>query len=126
MSPTCFAPTARRAIHSPSGNGIKLEAIDRCLRKRPSRDAGAIERRIGHWLGRYTGAETMVEVTVIRDARGHAIGLEIRRKECPAAARTFATALPLLFPDGRFEVDDASRALAIGLEPGMSHLEQSA
>jgi transposase len=59
----------------------KLEAIDRSLRKRPSRHAGAIERRIGRWLGRYTGAETMVEVTVIRDARGHATGLEIRRKE---------------------------------------------
>jgi hypothetical protein len=59
----------------------KLEAIDRSLRKRPSRHAGAIERRIGRWLGRYTGAETMVEVTVIRDARGRATGLEIRRKE---------------------------------------------
>jgi hypothetical protein len=46
----------------------KLEAIDRSLRKRPSRDAGAIERRVGRWLGRYTGAETMVEVTVVRDA----------------------------------------------------------
>jgi transposase len=59
----------------------KLEAIDRSLRKRPNRDAGAIERRIGRWLGRYTGAETMVEVTVIRDAHGGAIGLEIRCKE---------------------------------------------
>jgi len=59
----------------------RLEAIDRSLRKRPSRDAGAIERRIGRWLGRYTGAETMVEVTVMRDARGRATGLEIRRKE---------------------------------------------
>ena len=59
----------------------KLEAIDLSLRKRSSRDAGAIERRIGRWLGRYTGAETMVEVTVLRDARGYATGLEIRRKE---------------------------------------------
>ena len=59
----------------------KLEAIDRSLRKGPSRDAGVIERRIGRWLGRYTGAETMVEVTVMRDGRGRATGLEIRRKE---------------------------------------------
>jgi len=59
----------------------KLEAIDRSLRKHSSRDAGAIERRIGRWLGRYTGAETMVEVCVLRDARGYATGLEIRRKE---------------------------------------------
>ena len=44
----------------------KLEAIDRSLRKGPSRDAGVIERRIGRWLGRYTGAETMVEVTAMR------------------------------------------------------------
>jgi hypothetical protein len=28
----------------------KLQAIDRSLRKRPSRDAGAIERRIDRWL----------------------------------------------------------------------------
>ena len=59
----------------------KLEAIDRSLRKRPSRNAGAIERRIGRWLGRYPAAETMVEVTVIGDGRGRAMGLEIRRKE---------------------------------------------
>jgi hypothetical protein len=56
-------------------------SLARSLRKRPSRDAGAIERRIGHWLGRYTGAETMVEVILMRDVRGRATGLEMRRKE---------------------------------------------
>jgi transposase len=59
----------------------KLAAIDRSLRKRPSRNAGAIERRIGRWLGRYPAAETMVEVTVMGDGRGRAMGLEIRHKE---------------------------------------------
>jgi hypothetical protein len=44
-------------------------------------DRNSIERRIGRWLGRYAGAETMVDVTVIRDARGRATGLEIRPKE---------------------------------------------
>ncbi len=57
----------------------KLETIDRGLRKRATRDPGAIERRIGRWLGRYTGAEKMVEVTVLRDERGRAIGLDIQR-----------------------------------------------
>ena len=56
----------------------KLEQIDRSLRKHPGRDAGAIERRVGRWLGRYTGAEPMVEVAVLRDGRGRAIGLDIR------------------------------------------------
>lgn len=59
----------------------KLETIDRGLRKRASRDPGAIERRIGRWLGRYTGAETMVEVAVLRDERGRAIGLDIQLRE---------------------------------------------
>jgi transposase len=58
----------------------KLEQIDRSLRKRPSRD-GAIERRVGRWLGRYTGAEPMVEVIVLRDEGRRAVGLEIRRRE---------------------------------------------
>jgi transposase len=59
----------------------KLKTIDRGLRKRASRNPGAIERRIGRWLGRYTGAETMVEVAVLRDERGRAIGLDIQRRE---------------------------------------------
>ena len=59
----------------------KLEQIDRGLRKRPSKDAGVIERRIGRWLGRYPGAEAMVEVSVERDELGRASGLLIVRRE---------------------------------------------
>ncbi|HQF40545.1 MAG TPA: IS1634 family transposase [Opitutaceae bacterium] len=58
----------------------KLQEIDRGLRMRPGRDAGAIERRVGRWLGRFTGAETMVDVVVLRDGRGAAIGLDITRR----------------------------------------------
>ena len=59
----------------------KLDQIDRGLRKRPAREAGAIERRIGRWLGRYPGAEAMVEVSVERDEGGWASGLKIVRHE---------------------------------------------
>jgi transposase len=59
----------------------KLQQIDRGLRRRPNQDAGRIERRIGRWLGRYPGAEAMVEVTVERDSQGRASGLSIQRRE---------------------------------------------
>jgi hypothetical protein len=58
----------------------KLREIDASLRKRPSADAAAIERRIGRWLGRYAGAERTVEVQVRRDAQGRAIGLELQER----------------------------------------------
>jgi len=59
----------------------KLEEMDRSLRKRPVRDAGVIERRVGRWLGRYASAEKMIEVQVQRDERGWATGLAIERRE---------------------------------------------
>jgi len=59
----------------------KLEEMDRSLRKRPGRDAGVIERRVGRWLGRYASAEKMIEVQVQRDERGWATGLAIERRE---------------------------------------------
>jgi len=58
----------------------RLEQIDGSLRKRAA-DAGAIERRVGRWLGRYPGAEKMLEVKLERDDAGRAIGLRIVRRE---------------------------------------------
>jgi len=58
----------------------KLERIDRSLRRRARRDLAAIERRIGRWLGRYTIAEAMLEVSVQRDERGWASGLKIEHR----------------------------------------------
>jgi hypothetical protein len=58
----------------------KLQEIDASLRKTPRADVAAIERRIGRWLGRYTGAERTVDVQVCRDAQGRAVGLELRER----------------------------------------------
>jgi transposase len=52
------------------------------LQRRPAKDPGQIERRIGRWLGRYPAAERLFEVEVERDAQGHACGLKVsERKE---------------------------------------------
>jgi hypothetical protein len=59
------------------GHLIKLDAS---LRKRPAREIGAIERRIGRWLGRSTAAEVVFEVVVEKDADGRACGLTIRER----------------------------------------------
>jgi transposase len=53
----------------------KLLAIDTALRARPQRDAGAVERRIGRWLGRYPAAARIFEVRVERDQSGAACAL---------------------------------------------------
>jgi Transposase DDE domain len=58
----------------------KLREIDGSLRKRPSPEAATIERRIGRWLGRYTGAERTLDVKVSRDAAGQAVGLNIQER----------------------------------------------
>jgi transposase len=59
----------------------KLEEMDRGLRKRPAREVGAVERRVGRWLGRYASAEKMIEVRVLRDERGWAAGLAFEQRE---------------------------------------------
>ena len=54
----------------------KLAQLDTGLQKRPG-DAQQIERRIGRWLGRYPGAERLLEVSVCHDSAGRATGLQI-------------------------------------------------
>ena len=58
----------------------QLQKTDAGLRKRPTKDVSHIERRIGRWLGRYPGAERLIEVTVQRDAESRACGLGIVEK----------------------------------------------
>jgi transposase len=55
----------------------KLQQLNRSLAKRPRRDAGAVERRIGRWLGLYPAAEKLLDVQVERNGQGHAAGLAI-------------------------------------------------
>jgi len=55
----------------------ELERINQGLKKRPSINTEKIERRIGRWLGRYTAAEKLITVTLIKNADGAAVGLEI-------------------------------------------------
>ena len=58
----------------------QLQKIDAGLRKRPALDIGKIGCRIGRLLGKYPGAERLIEVTVQRDAEGRASGLSIVEK----------------------------------------------
>jgi transposase len=55
----------------------QLDKTHASLQKRPARDAGAIERRIGRWLGRFPAAERLISVVVERNPEGHATGLKI-------------------------------------------------
>ena len=55
----------------------QLDKTHASLQKRPARDAGAIERRIGRWLGRFPAAERLISVVVERNPEGSATGLKI-------------------------------------------------
>ena len=55
----------------------QLDKTHAWLQKRPVRDAGQIERRIGRWLGRFAAAERLLSVVVERNAQGQASGLKI-------------------------------------------------
>jgi transposase len=65
----------------------ELCALDRSLQKKPSKDLGVIERRIGRWLGRYPAAAKLMEVTVRTDHRKRACGLSL---SCPLAPSQWA------------------------------------
>jgi len=54
----------------------KLLQIDQVLTRRPKKKA-LVERRIGRWLGRYTAAEKLFEVTVLENDAHQACGLAI-------------------------------------------------
>jgi len=55
----------------------RLDQTHATLQRRPAKDPGPVERRIGRWLGRFPAAEKLLEVTVERDAAGRACGLKI-------------------------------------------------
>lgn len=62
----------------------QLDKTHASLQRRPTRDAGKVERRIGRWLGRFPAAERLIEVTVERDAQQRACGLKITERAEPA------------------------------------------
>jgi transposase len=55
----------------------QLDKTHAWLQRRPAKDPGPVERRIGRWLGRFPAAERLLEVTVERNAQGRACGLKI-------------------------------------------------
>lgn len=58
----------------------QLDKTHASLQKRPARDPGVIERRVGRWLGRYPAAERLLEVIVQRNDQGQACGLKITER----------------------------------------------
>jgi transposase len=58
----------------------ELDKLHQSLGRRPAKDPGAVERRIGRWLGRFPAAERLLNVTVQRNSQGRACGLEIIEK----------------------------------------------
>lgn len=58
----------------------KLEKTHASLQRRPDKTPGKVERSIGRWLGRYPAAERLLEITVQRNADGHACGLQITER----------------------------------------------
>jgi transposase len=58
----------------------QLDKTHAGLQKRPARDPGVIERRIGRWLGRFPAAERLIEVRVERNAQGQACGLNLAER----------------------------------------------
>lgn len=58
----------------------QLEKTQLGLQRRPAKDPGVIERRIGRWLGRFPAADRLLEVSVERNAAGRACGLKITER----------------------------------------------
>lgn len=58
----------------------QLDKTHASLQRRPAKDAGKVERRIGRWLGRFPAAERLIEVTVERDRQQRACALKITER----------------------------------------------
>lgn len=58
----------------------QLDKTHATLQRRPARDAGKVERRIGRWLGRFPAAERLIEVVVERDDQQRACALKITER----------------------------------------------
>jgi transposase len=58
----------------------ELVKIDASLRRGPPAESGAVERRIGRWMGKYPAAARWLEAELVRDGEGRAIALEL---SCP-------------------------------------------
>lgn len=58
----------------------QLDKTHATLQRRPAKDAGKIERRIGRWLGRFPAAERLIEVAVERDSQQRACALKITER----------------------------------------------
>jgi len=58
----------------------QLDKTHASLQKRPVKDPGPIERRIGRWLGRFPSAERLLDVVLERDTHGWACGLKITER----------------------------------------------
>jgi transposase len=63
----------------------RLDKTHATLQRRPAKDPGRIERRVGRWLGRFPAAERLMEIIVQRDPAGRACGLQIIEKAERAA-----------------------------------------
>ena len=63
----------------------QLDQTHASLQRRPAKDPGKIERRIGRWLGRFPAAERLIEVRVERDAGGRACALKITERTARSA-----------------------------------------
>ncbi len=55
----------------------ELTKIDTALQRQATEQVGAVERRIGKWLGRYPAAAAVFQVELKKDAQGHACGLAV-------------------------------------------------
>ena len=58
----------------------ELAKVDEALRQRPNAEVGAIERRIGRWMGKYPAATRWLKAELVLDGDGRAVGLDL---SCP-------------------------------------------
>jgi transposase len=58
----------------------ELAKIDASLQRRPTAETGAVERRIGRWLGKYPAAARWLKAKLVLDPKGQALALEL---SCP-------------------------------------------
>jgi len=58
----------------------ELNKMDKTLRHEPAQELGALERRLGRWLGRYPAAEKVLDLQWERDGQGRACGLRVRAR----------------------------------------------
>ncbi len=100
----------------------QLDKTHARLQRRPAKDAGKVERRIGRWLGRFPAAERLMEVTVERNGQATRLRTENQSSAPSAPSGPPTLTAPISCAPTAWKKTRPTLALVYAVDPGRRRL----